>query len=177
MEAVAAFVRANAIDRTVIDSPNARLGIVTTGKAYLDLRQALSDLGIGEREAARLGLRIYKVGLTWPLEPAGARRFAEGLKDVLVVEEKRGLIEDQLMRLLYNMEASRRPSVVGKRDEAGRAMLPSEGEITPTMVARALVERLRRLDGESPQFNQRLARLEALERIGDAPLPKTQRIP
>ena len=177
MEAVAAFVRANAIDRIVIDSPSPRLGIVTTGKAYLDLRQALSDLGIGEREAARLGLRVYKVGLTWPLEPVGARRFAEGLQDVLVVEEKRGLIEDQLMRLLYNVEAGRRPSVVGKRDEMGRVMLPSEGEITPTMVARALVERLKRLDGESPQFNQRLARLEGFERIGEAALPKTQRIP
>ena len=177
MAAIAAFVRTNAIDRIVMDSPSPRLGIVTTGKAYLDLRQALSDLGIGEREAARLGLRLYKVGLTWPLEPVGARRFAEGLKDVLVVEEKRGLIEDQLMQLLYNMPADRRPSIVGKRDENGRVLLPSEGEITPTMVARALVERLRRLDGESPQFNQRLARLEGLERLGDAPLPKTQRIP
>jgi indolepyruvate ferredoxin oxidoreductase len=161
----------------VIDSPSPRLGIITTGKAYLDLRQALGDLGIGDGEAARLGLRVYKVGLTWPLEPEGARRFAEGLKDVLVVEEKRGLIEDQLVRLLYNMDAWRRPSVVGKGDESGRVLLPSEGEISPTMVARALVERLKRLDGESPQLNQRMARLEALERIGDAPQPKTQRTP
>src|SRR6266851_4589453 len=76
MEAVAAFVRANAIDRIVWDSPAPRLGIISTGKAYLDLRQALDDLGIGEREAARLGLRIYKVGLTWPLEAEGARRFS-----------------------------------------------------------------------------------------------------
>jgi indolepyruvate ferredoxin oxidoreductase len=177
MAAVGAFVRANAIDKIVRDGPAPRLGIISTGKAYLDLRQALEDLGIGEREAERLGLRIYKVGLTWPLEPEGARRFAEGLKDVLVVEEKRGLIEDQLMKLLYHMEAARRPSVVGKRDEQGRLLLPSEGEITPTMVARALVERLKRLDGESPQLNQRMARLEALQRIGDAPQPKTQRTP
>ncbi len=177
MEAVAAFARANAFDRTVMDCPSPRLGIITTGKAYLDLRQALSDLGIGEREAAKLGLRIYKVGLTWPIEVTGARRFAEGLSDVLVVEEKRGLIEDQLVKLLYNMDASRRPSIVGKRDEAGRVLLPSEGEINPTMVARALVQRLRRLDGESPQFNQRLARLESLERIGDAPSTKTERLP
>ncbi|HXA70144.1 MAG TPA: indolepyruvate ferredoxin oxidoreductase family protein, partial [Stellaceae bacterium] len=177
MEAVAAFVRANAIDRIVWDSPSPRLGIISTGKAYLDLRQALDDLGIGEREAARLGLRIYKVGLTWPIEAEGARRFASDLQDVLVVEEKRGLIEDQLMKLLYHMEASRRPSVVGKRDESGRVLLPSEGEITPTMVARALVERLRRLDGESTQLNQRMARLEALQRVGDAPQAKTQRTP
>src|SRR5215468_8945141 len=177
MEAVAAFVRANAIDRIVWESPAPRLGIISTGKAYLDLRQALEDLGIGEREAQRLGLRIYKVGLTWPLEPEGARRFADGLRDVLVVEEKRGLIEDQLMKLLYHTEAARRPSVVGKRDEQGRVLLPSEGEITPTMVARALVERLRRLDGESAHLNQRIARLETLQRIGDAPAPKTQRTP
>src|SRR5216683_2769759 len=111
------------------------LGIVTTGKAYLDVRQALADLGLDDKAAAALGIRLYKVGLTWPLEASGARRFAEGLEDVLVVEEKRGLIEDQLVKLLYNMEASRRPSIVGKRDEAGRVLLPSEGEINPTMVA------------------------------------------
>src|SRR5579883_1602688 len=177
MDAVAAFARANGIDRVVWDSRAPRLGLISTGKAYMDLRQALDDLGIGEREAARLGLRLYKVGLTWPLEAEGARRFAAGLKDVLVVEEKRGLIEDQLMKLLYHLDAARRPSVVGKRDETGRVLLPSEGEITPTMVARALVERLKRLDGESPELNQRMARLEALQRVGDAPQVKTQRTP
>ncbi|HUK06356.1 MAG TPA: indolepyruvate ferredoxin oxidoreductase family protein [Stellaceae bacterium] len=177
MAAVAAFARANALDRIVLDAPDARLGIITTGKAYLDTRQALSDLGIGEREAERLGIRLYKVGLTWPLEREGALRFASGLKDVLVVEEKRGLIEDQLMRLLYNLPADRRPSIIGKQDETGQVLLPSAGEINPTMVARALVGRLKRLDGERPELNQRLARLEALERLGDAPLPKTQRSP
>src|SRR5579864_7220672 len=177
MAAVAAFARANALDRIVFDAPSARLGIITTGKAYLDARQALSDLGIGEREAERLGIRLYKVGMTWPLEREGALRFAAGLRDVLVVEEKRGLIEDQLMRLLYNLPADRRPSIVGKYDEAATLLLPSAGEINPTMVARALVGRLKRLYGESPELNQRLARLEALERLGDAPLPKTQRSP
>jgi indolepyruvate ferredoxin oxidoreductase len=81
------------------------------------------------------------------------------------------------MKLLYHLDAARRPSVVGKRDETGRVLLPSEGEITPTMVARALVERLKRLDGESPELNQRMARLEALQRVGDAPQVKTQRTP
>jgi indolepyruvate ferredoxin oxidoreductase len=138
MAAIAAFARANALDRIVLDAPDARLGIITTGKAYLDARQALSDLGIGEREAERLGIRLYKVGLTWPLEREGALRFAAGLKDVLVVEEKRGLIEDQLMRLLYNLPADRRPAIIGKQDETGQVLLPSAGEINPTMVARAL---------------------------------------
>jgi indolepyruvate ferredoxin oxidoreductase len=163
MEAVAAFARANAFDRIVLDGKPARLGIIATGKAYLDLRQALADLGISDRDAEDLGLRIYKVALTWPLEEAGAKRFAEGLQDVLVVEEKRGFIEDQLVRILYNMDAARRPSVVGKRDETGAPLLPSEGELNPTIVASALVARLRRLGHQSPALEQRLARLEAFE--------------
>src|ERR1700733_10844979 len=112
--AIAAFARANRLDRVVLDSQPARLGIVATGKAYLDLRQALADLGITERDAQELGLRIYKVALAWPLEESGARSFAEGLQDVLVVEEKRGFIEDQLVRILYNIDPARRQSVVGK---------------------------------------------------------------
>jgi indolepyruvate ferredoxin oxidoreductase len=177
MQAVAAFARANRFDRIVLDSRPARLGIMATGKAYLDLRQALADLGISDAEARALGLRIYKVALTWPLEEAGARAFAEGLQDVLVVEEKRGFIEDQLLRILYNVDASRRPSVVGKRDETGATLLPSEGELTPTMVAAAVVARLRRLGHRSPALEQRLAKLEAFDRpaegIGAAKLQRT----
>jgi indolepyruvate ferredoxin oxidoreductase len=177
MAAVAAFARANRIDRLVIDARPARLGIITTGKAYLDVRQALADLGLDEAAVEALGIRLYKVGLTWPLEAEGARRFADGLRDVLVVEEKRGFIEDQLVRILYNMPADRRPSVVGKNDEAGAPLLPSPGEITPTMVARAIAARLKRLDALSPPLEQRLARLDSFEKMLDAPLPKTQRTP
>ena len=178
MAAVGAFVRANKLDKIVLDSKPARLGIITTGKAYLDLRQALADLGISERDAQGLGIRIYKVALTWPLEEVGAKRFAEGLQDVLVVEEKRGFIEDQLKRILYNMDAWSRPSVVGKRDEAGSPLLPSEGELTPTIVASALVARLRRLGHNSPVLEQRLARLEAFEHPVTAQAPVTlQRTP
>ncbi|MBC9878688.1 indolepyruvate ferredoxin oxidoreductase family protein [Bradyrhizobium sp. INPA01-394B] len=163
MAAVQAFARANQLDRIVLDSTPARLGIVATGKAYLDLRQALADLGITDKDAQDLGLRIYKVALTWPLEESGARRFTEGLQDVLVVEEKRGFIEDQLMRILYNIDASKRPTVTGKRDERGAPLLPSEGELTPTIVAGALVARLRKLGHHSPVLEQRLARLEAFD--------------
>ncbi|MGA7806765.1 indolepyruvate ferredoxin oxidoreductase family protein [Bradyrhizobium sp.] len=163
MAAVAAFARANRLDRIVLDGKPARLGIIATGKAYLDLRQALADLGITDRDAEALGLRIYKVALTWPLEETSARQFAEGLQDVLVVEEKRGFIEDQLKRILYNVDASKRPMVVGKQDETGAQLLPSSGELTPTMVASALVARLRRLGHQSPMLEQRLARLEAFE--------------
>src|SRR3954467_1516753 len=177
MAAVQAFARANQLDRIVLDSRPARLGIVATGKAYLDLRQALADLGITDNDAQDLGLRIYKVALTWPLEESGAKRFAEGLQDVLVVEEKRGFIEDQLMRILYNIDASRRPTVTGKRDERGAPLLPSEGELTPTLVASALVARLRKLGHPSPALEQRLAKLEAFDRpaegIGAAKLQRT----
>ena len=165
MDAVAAFARANPLDRIVLDSKPARLGVITTGKAYLDVRQALSDLGVSDAQAQALGLRIYKVALTWPLEEHGARRFAEGLQDILVVEEKRGFIEDQLVRLLYNMDASRRPSVVGKRDESGAILLPATGELSPTLVARAIVQRLKRLGVVEQAFDQRLARLESFEAL------------
>jgi indolepyruvate ferredoxin oxidoreductase len=178
MAAIGAFVRANKLDKIVLDSKPPRLGIIATGKAYLDLRQALADLGISERDAQGLGLRIYKVALTWPLEEEGAKRFAEGLQDVLVVEEKRGFIEDQLKRILYNMDAWNRPTVVGKQDEAGMRLLPSEGELTPTIVASALVARLRRLGHNSPVLEQRLARLEAFEHPVTAQAPiKLQRTP
>ena len=177
MAAVKAFVRANGFDRTVIDPPRARIGIMTTGKAYLDTRQALEDLGISEERAKALGIRLYKVGMTWPLEPEGARRFAEGLQEVIVIEEKRSNLEEQLVRLLYNMPADRRPLVIGKADETGGIILPSEGELTPTGVAMVIAGRLMKHTGESPELKQRLARLEAKEKLLAAPPAKVARTP
>ena len=123
MAAVAAFARANRFDRIVLDPPRAAL-------RHHHHRQGLSRRAPGARRSrhrrrasrARSASALYKVGLTWPLEPEGARRFAEGLEEVLVVEEKRGVIEDQLVRILYNLPAGRRPRVVGKtrRDAARR---------------------------------------------------------
>ena len=100
----------NGIDRVVIDSPRARLGIVTTGKSYLDVLQALEYLGIGADEARDIGVRVYKVGMTWPLEPIGIREFARGLEDIVVVEEKRSFIESQMKEHMYNWEHSTRPT-------------------------------------------------------------------
>ncbi len=140
--AALAFARANKIDRTVLDSPNPRFGIVTTGKSYLDLRQAMSDLGISDEMASAVGIRIYKVGMTWPLEREGIRHFAEGLDEVLVVEEKRALIENQLKEQLYNWRADVRPRVVGKFDENGEVLLPAHGEHSPSMIAKVLVSRI-----------------------------------
>jgi indolepyruvate ferredoxin oxidoreductase len=170
MAAVHAFARINDIDRTVIDPTHARLGIISTGKAYLDVRQALVELGLSDHDAAALGIRLHKVALAWPLEPAQARRFAQGLEDVLVVEEKRGFIEHQLVRLLFNADAGRRPRVTGKTDENGLPLLPSTGELTPTMVARAIVTRLERLGADIKPFAERVARLEGFERQSTPPI-------
>ncbi|MCW5745592.1 MAG: indolepyruvate ferredoxin oxidoreductase family protein [Alphaproteobacteria bacterium] len=177
MDAVKAFARANKIDQVVLDSPNARLGIMTTGKAYLDTRQALEDLGINEAKAKQLGIRLYKVGMTWPLEPTGARAFAEGLEEVIVVEEKRSNLEDQLVKLLYNLPGERRPRVIGKEDEDGRRLQPTEGELSPTGVARVIADQLMKHGGDSPEMRQRLARIEAKEKLLAAPPPKTVRTP
>ena len=151
---------------------------MTTGKAYLDMRQALEDLGIDEARARALGIRLYKVGMTWPLEPEGARRFAEGLQEVLVVEEKRSNLEDQLVRILYNAPADRRPLVVGKTDETGRIILPSDGELTPTGVAMVIAGRLmkhrRRIAGAA---RSAWPASRAKEKLLAAPPPKVARTP
>src|SRR5215469_6113568 len=162
LDAVRAFARANRLDRVVIDSREPRFGIVTTGKSYLDVCQALDDLGIDPREAEAIGLRVYKVAMAWPLEPQGIRAFAEGLEEVLVVEEKRAVIETQLKEQLYNWPANARPRVIGKHDETGAWILPSPGELSPTQVAKVIAQRLARFH-HSPRIAEHLARLEASE--------------
>ncbi len=163
VQAAVAFARANRIDRTVIDSPKARLGIVTTGKSYLDVLQALEYLGIGEREAADIGLRVYKVGMTWPLEPIGIREFARGLEDIIVVEEKRSFIESQMKEHMYNWDHHTRPSIVGKYDEEDNWILPSTNELTPARIARVIAKRLARFF-TSETIENRLAFLAAKEK-------------
>jgi hypothetical protein len=128
--AALAFARANKLDRDGDRRTERRFGIVTTGKAYLDVRQALDDLGIDEERARQIGLAVYKVGMSWPLEREGIRRFAEGLEEILVVEEKRAVIENQVKEQLYNWRADVRPRVIGKYDEEGAWALPSAGELT-----------------------------------------------
>ncbi len=174
LPAVQAFARANRLDRVTLESPRARLGILATGKSYLDVRQALSDLGIDDALAAAIGLRLYKVALSWPLEPEGARRFAAGLEEILVVEEKRPVVERQLKDILYDMSA--RPRIVGKEDERGAPLLAATGELDPMQVARAIAARIARFH-PSPRIADRIAYLDARERqlrTAKAPL---ERIP
>nr|WP_018972028.1 indolepyruvate ferredoxin oxidoreductase family protein [Rudaea cellulosilytica] len=160
VQASQAFARANKIDRVVIDSPRARLGIVTTGKSYLDVLQALEYLGIDEKMAADVGIRVYKVGMTWPLEPVGIREFANGLEDIIVAEEKRSFIESQMKEYMYNWPT--RPSVVGKYDEEGNWILPSTSELTPAMIALVIAKRLSRFFSNDT-IKSRVAWIEAKE--------------
>jgi indolepyruvate ferredoxin oxidoreductase len=155
VDAAIAFGRANGIDRLVFDSPRARLGIVTTGKSYLDVLQALEYLGIDAEACRDIGIRVYKVGMTWPLEPVGIREFARGLEDIIVVEEKRSFIESQMKEAMYNWDHERRPSIVGKYDEAGDWILPSTSELTPARIARVIGKRLGRFF-TSERIEQRL---------------------
>src|SRR6202007_1039720 len=115
--------------------------------------------------------------LSWPMEPEGARAFAAGLEEVLVVEEKRPLIEDQLVKLLYNLDAPQRPRIIGKRDESGAVLMPTEGELSPTGVAGAIAQRLGKIHGDMPELHQRMARLEALERVAGTPATYQTRTP
>ena len=149
--AAIAYARANNLNRIIFDSPRPRLGIIACGKAYLDVRQAFDDLGIDEAYAAEIGLRLFKVGMPWPLEADSVRHFAEGLEEILVVEEKRQIIEYQLKEMLYNWREDVRPRVIGKYDESGewpvpvnRWLLPPTAELTPAIVARAIAARIAR---------------------------------
>ncbi len=176
--AALAYARANRLNRIVIDSPRPRLGIITAGKSYLDVRQALDDLGIDEKLAAEIGLRVMKVGMTWPLEPDGTRHFAEGLEEILVVEEKRQHLEYQLKEELYNWSEAVRPRVIGKFDEKGEWSLPQGGwllpaasELTPAMIA----ARDRRPDRPLPHQPEDRAAPALHHRQGGGPRPPAPR--
>ncbi|QEL57134.1 indolepyruvate ferredoxin oxidoreductase family protein [Chromobacterium paludis] len=181
--AALAYARENQLNRITLDSPKPRLGIITCGKSYLDVMQALDDLGISEAQAAEIGLRIFKVGMVWPLEPEGVRHFAEGLEEILVIEEKRQIIEYQLKEQLYNWRDDVRPRVVGKFAEKGEWalphgdwLLPAAGELTPAMIARAIASRLAKIY-DSPVIHDRLKFYEDKEAQLVQPRESIARVP
>jgi indolepyruvate ferredoxin oxidoreductase len=181
--AALAYCRANGLNRITIDSPQPRLGIIASGKSYLDVLQALEDLGIDRNHAAEIGIRLFKVGMPWPLEPNGIREFAQGLDEILVVEEKRQLIEYQMKEQLYNWRDDVRPRVIGKYDEHGewevrRAewLLPAAGELTPAMIARVIAARIGKFY-TSRIIEARLKFLESKEAALARPRAKVARIP
>ena len=145
LPAAQAYVRANGLDYLAFGARRCRLGIVTTGKAFLDVIAALDGLGINQARAERLGVGVFKVAMPWPLEPTAICAFARNCDEVLVVEEKRSLIEDQLARLLIN--ATERPRLVGKTDDAGAPLVPSRGELTPAIAAQVIARRLAQSPG------------------------------
>ncbi len=189
--AALAYARANRLNHTVWDSPRARFGIAASGKAYLDTRQALADLGLTAEVCHAIGLRLYKVGMVWPLEAQGIRQFAEGLDEILVVEEKRQVIEYQIKEELFSWIGSGKkiPRVIGKFDEKdggewavpqGNWILPAHYELDPAKVAKAIGARLMRdelPDDVRAGIQARLAVIDAKERDLARPRVTTERKP
>src|SRR5438874_3257844 len=181
------YCRANQLNRIVIDSPKPRLGIITSGKSYMDVRQSVDDVGITETDAAEIGIRLFKVAMPWPLEPEGVRHFAEGLEEILVVEEKRQIVEYQLKEQLYNWRTDVRPRVVGKFDEKGEWvrphgdwLLPAACELTPAMIARVIAQRIERLELQPRTMEKLRARVDwinAKEKALEKPKITLERIP
>jgi len=151
LKAVPFFVRANQLNRMVWPTKKAakkpRFGIITVGRSYLDVRQALEDLGIDEAAAEDLGVAVFKVTVSWPLEPIGIQEFCQSLDTVLVIEEKRPLIEHQVKEILYHLSADQRPEVLGKTDAKGKQLLPTAYELNPTQIASAIAHCLKGLAG------------------------------
>ena len=177
--AALAYIRANRLNHNVVEGPNDRFGLIASGKAYNDLRQALHDLGLDDDTCRTLGVRVHKVGVVWPLEATTTREFARGLQEILVVEEKRQVIEYQLKEELYNWRADVRPNVLGKFDEpdgdqsGGEWSMPNpsqnwllraKADLTPSIIARAVARRLKRLGVPADVA----ARMDARLRVIDA---------
>ena len=198
--AALAYIRANRLNFTAIDSRRAWLGVVAGGKSYLDTRQALDDLGLDAATCAEVGIRLFKCGVVWPLEPTSIREFATGLEEILVVEEKRQLVEYAIKEELYNWRDDVRPRVYGKFDERDQRggewssprsdwLLAPHGEHSPAMVARVIGRRLITADGEGRRLapdvrgriEARLAILDAKERkpihLRIEPLARVDRAP
>jgi indolepyruvate ferredoxin oxidoreductase len=169
--AAIAYARANRLNRITIDAPDAKLGIVASGKSYMDVLEALEELGIDESNAAEVGIRLFKVAMPWPLEPDGIREFARDLDEILVVEEKRQVVEYQLKEHLYNWDPDVRPRVIGKFDEKGewlhprgQWLLPAKGDFSIAQIARVISGRIARFH-QSDRIKARLTFLEAKEAV------------
>ena len=193
--AALAYIRANRLNHNVIEGPNDRFGLIASGKAYNDTRQALLDLGLDDDTCRRLGIRLHKVAVVWPLEAQITREFATGLREILVVEEKRQVIEYQLKEELYNWRADVRPHVIGKFEEVegdysggewsmpnptAHTLLRANADLSPAIIARAIARRLKKLGLDADieaRIDAQLAILEAKERAMQAVEVKADRVP
>ncbi len=162
-DAMLAWLSANRLNKIVMSGGrDAKIGVIAAGKTYLDVRQALDDLGIDEARANEIGLRLYKVACTWPLEPRGLREFARGLSKIIVVEEKRSLIEAQLRDELYGSDTQ--PVCIGKKDERGEWLFPVTGALDANEIAVAIGRRILE-HHRSDELQRRLERLERAQRM------------
>ena len=176
--AALAYIRANRLNHNVIHTPDDRFGLIASGKAYNDTRQALHDLGLPDDECRRLGIRLHKVNVVWPLEATITRDFALGLQEILVVEEKRQVIEYQLKEELYNWRADVRPNVLGKFDEAegdhtggewsqpnpgSNWLLRAQADLNPAIIARAIARRLKKMGVDADTAARMDARVDLIE--------------
>jgi len=163
LPAATAFARANGIDRVVMEGERRELAIISAGKAFLDVRQALADLGLDEVACRRLGIRLYKPGLIWPMDKERLTQFAQRSRAVLVVEEKRPVMEDQIARHLYALRADERPALLGKQDLRGAPLLSSYGELSAPQVRRALKTALDQIGISAPELAARVQSLSDME--------------
>ncbi len=193
--AALAYIRANRLNYNAIEGKNDRFGMIASGKAYNDTRQALMDLGLDDATCRQLGIRLHKVGVVWPLEAQLTREFATGLQEILVVEEKRQVIEYQLKEELYNWRADVRPTVVGKFNEgegdfsggewsrpnpSANTLLRANADLSPALIARAIATRVKKLGLDSDmlkRIDDRLAVLEANERSMNTLVVDSERTP
>ncbi len=141
LKAAQAFVRTNKLDRISHTVSKKRLGIVAPGKAWLNVCQAFDELDLSQSERKDLGIGVFKVAMPWPLEPTRIRDWAKDFDEIIVIEEKRNLIEDQLARVIYDLQENERPRLIGKRDADGNLLVPEFGELNGTLVAQIIANR------------------------------------
>ncbi len=193
--AALAYVRANRLNHNVIEGPNDRLGLIASGKAFNDTRQALLDLGLDDATCRRLGIRLHKVAVVWPLDAQLTREFATGLQEILVIEEKRQVIEYQLKEELYNWRADVRPNVLGKFNEIGddhsggewsmpnpsaNTLLRANADLNPALIAKAIAQRVLKLGVDADitaRIHAQLAIIEAKETQMKAVTAQADRLP
>lgn len=175
LPAARAFARANGLDRVIFDSERRRLGIVASGKAYLDVREALCELGIDAVRAKALGVRVYKIGMIWPIDSDSARSFGRGHEELLVIEEKRPVIEEQLTHAFYHEPAAQRPRITGKTDQRGQPLKPAHGELSVNLAVDIISRRIESLGLADPILQERIAAIRNRRSIV-VPLPTTNLI-
>src|SRR5512142_3216810 len=174
-DAMLAFVRANKLNKIITTGGRSpKIGVITTGKAYLDVRQAFDELGIDEIKCNDLGLRLFKIACVWPIGRQELADFAQGLDFIIVVEEKRSLIEVQVREELYG--TSNQPVCIGKKDEQGNWLFPVKGALDPNDIAICVGERLLRY-GTNEELAANVARLKSAQRALSETSDVAQRIP